>query len=64
MVELVAKLLLQVESQNDLSTPVHVSDKYVVQKTCTVEKLKADVSSVSPSSERVVHSDEGLRPKP
>ena len=28
VVELVAKLLVQVESQNDLSAPVHVSDKY------------------------------------
>lgn len=28
VVELVAKLLLQVEAQNDLSAPVHVSDKY------------------------------------
>jgi len=30
VVELVAKLLMQVESQNDLSTPVHVSDKIAV----------------------------------
>ena len=29
VVELVAKLLVQVDSQNDISTPVHVSDKYV-----------------------------------
>ena len=27
VVELVAKVLVQVESQNDLSAPVHVSDK-------------------------------------
>lgn len=30
VVELVAKLLVQVDSQNDISTPVHVSDKIAV----------------------------------
>ena len=30
VVELVAKLLMQVESKNDIQAPVHVADKYAV----------------------------------